>query len=83
MAKAKKLYTIYGKHSNIIGYEYRGEKYEVEYPVNSTYCCTSPKIQHADNQKRIDKELDTPTNNKAEAKDLDEVMRELYKMWEN
>ena len=56
--KAKKVSTIYGTYSNLVTYEYRGKCYDVEYSVCSSYCCTSPKVQHTDAQKRIDAELD-------------------------
>lgn len=52
--KAKKLYTDYGRYSNIVTYEYRGRKYEVEYANDWTYCCSTPKIQHEIAQARID-----------------------------
>ena len=29
-AKAKKVFTIYGTYSNLVTYEYRGVRYEVE-----------------------------------------------------
>lgn len=58
--KAKKLSTIYGKHSNIVTYEYRGMQYDVEYANDWTYCITSPKVQHEDAQARIDETLDNP-----------------------
>ena len=59
--KAKKVFTIYGTHANIVTYEYRGKHYDVEYPTCVNYCCTSPKVQHADAQKRIDAEIDNPS----------------------
>lgn len=59
--KAKKVSTIYGTYSNLVAYEYRGKFYDVEYPLCSCYCCTSPKVQHSDAQKRIDVELDNPS----------------------
>lgn len=72
MEKAKKIFTMYGKYSNTVTYEYRGMKYDVEYAKDYSYCVTSPKVQHQDAQKRIDKELDTP---KTEGKpfDFDEI----------
>lgn len=56
--KAKKLFTMYGKHSNIVTYEYRGMQYDVEYATDWTYCVTPAKIQHDDAQARIDKLLE-------------------------
>ena len=56
---AKKTgFVIYGKYSNLVEYEYRGEKYEVEYSNCWNYYCISPKIQHKDAQAKIDKKLD-------------------------
>ena len=56
--KAKKVFTIPGKHSNIVEYEYRGKHYEVEYAKDWTYCVTPAKIQHRDAQTRIDSEIE-------------------------
>lgn len=74
MARAKKVFTMYGKHSNVVTYEYRGREYDVEYPTNWTYCVTSPKVQHMDAQAKIDAELDNPVPEAdGEAFNLDEV----------
>lgn len=75
MAKANKVFTVYGKYSNTVTYEYRGEKYDVEYAKDYSYACTSPKIQHKDAQEKIDRMLDTP---KAEGKPID--LDEIWKM---
>lgn len=56
--KAKKVFTMYGKHSNIVTYEYRGMQYDVEYANDYTYCVTSPKVQHKDAQEKIDKMIE-------------------------
>jgi len=53
--KAKKLFTMYGKHSNTVTYEYRGKQYDVEYANDYTYCVTPAKVQHKDAQERIDR----------------------------
>lgn len=52
--KAKKVFTLYGKHSNVVTYEYRGKTYDVEYATDWTYCITPAKVQHEDAQRRID-----------------------------
>ena len=56
--KAKKLFTMYGKNSNIVTYEYRGMQYDVEYATNWNYCITPANIQHQDGQARIDKMIE-------------------------
>lgn len=67
MAKAKKIETYYGKYSNIVVYEYRGCRYEVEYANDFSYCCSPAWIQHKDAQEKIDKAIDKPkANSKAE-----------------
>ena len=55
MKTVKKLFTVYGKHSNIVTYEYKGKQYDVEYANNYTYCVTPAHIQHKDAQAKIDK----------------------------
>lgn len=55
---AKKLFTAYGKHSNVVTYEYRGRKYDVEYARDWTFCTTPANIQHEDAQRKIDKEIE-------------------------
>ena len=58
MYKAKKTgVVLYGKYSDVVEYEYRGHKYDVEYPKGFTYCCTSPKIQHENAQAKIDNDI--------------------------
>ena len=56
--KAKKLFTEYGKHSNIVTYEYRGRTYDVEYAKDWMYCATPAHIQHKDKQDQIDAEIE-------------------------
>lgn len=63
--KAQKTgFVMRGKYSDIVEYEYRGEKYEVEYAKGFTYCCTAPSIQHKNAQAAIDEELDNPKPDK-------------------
>ena len=73
--KAKKVFTTYGTYSNLVTYEYRGVRYEVEYPVCFNYCCTPPNVQHADAQRRIDAELDNPRNLDATSFDAEAVFK--------
>ena len=82
--KAKKTGVVMRyKYCSFVEYEYRGRKYEVEFANCSTYCVTSPKVQHEDAQARIDKELDTPKeaatekNTKTAWEALDEWFAEL------
>ena len=56
-SKAKKINTFYGQNYNTVEYEYRGHTYEVIYPNNWTLCVSSPRIQHEDAQRKIDKEI--------------------------
>ena len=58
MTRAKKIETFYGKYSNTVVYEYRGHTYDVEYAACTSYCATSPKIQHEDAQHKIDKMIE-------------------------
>lgn len=69
-SKATKLETIYGKYSNIVKYEYRGYKYEVEYSNSMDYCVTSAHIQHKDAQEKIDKLIESSENNNQEVEYL-------------
>lgn len=74
--KAKKLFTMYGKHCNTVTYEYRGKQYDVEYANNYTYCVTPAPVQHADAQARIDRmiEEENKQENKQEHEfNIDEV----------
>lgn len=60
--KAKKLFTMYGKHSNTVTYEYKGKQYDVEYANDYTYCVTPAWVQHRDAQAKIDKMLSQANN---------------------
>lgn len=63
-AKATGFKVKNRQYSTFVEYEYRGEKYEVEYANDFTYWVTSPKVQHEQAQARIDKDLDSPKPNK-------------------
>ncbi len=71
---AKKLFTIRDKYSTTITYEYRGHEYDVEYSNCWTYCVTPAKVQHQDEQRRIDRLIEQEAQVK-EVKpfDLDEI----------
>lgn len=60
----KKLFTMKGKYTSTVTYEYRGCQYEVEYSNCWTYCITPAHIQHRDAQEKIDKALDNPVQEK-------------------
>lgn len=60
--KAKKLFVMYGKHSNIVTYEYKGKQYDVEYAKDPTYCVTPACVQHRDAQAKIDKMISQADN---------------------
>jgi len=63
--KAKKLFTTYGKYSNIVTYEYRGRQYDVEYANDWTYGNgRNPKAQHEIEQEKIDKEIEWESKHK-------------------
>lgn len=64
--KAKKVFTMYGKYSNIVTYEYRGMQYEVEYANDWTYCVTPARIQHESAQAEIDKRIEEANKPKKE-----------------
>ena len=81
--EAKKLFTTYGKHSTIITYEYRGERYDVEYARDWSYCVPSARVQHKDAQARIDaliEERNKPQT--GNGTDWDEVWKLLEDTWE-
>ena len=59
--KAEKVFTIYGKHSNVVTYRYRGKTYDVEYATDWTYCTTPARVQHENAQRRIDELIDQET----------------------
>ena len=74
MVKVKKVATYRDKYSTTIEYEYRGKRYDVEYPNCVTYCVTPPKIQHEDAQRKIDAEIEREQNEKdTKGFDLDEI----------
>lgn len=57
--KAEKLFTTYGKYSDVVTYSYRGKTYDVEYSKCWTYGNGgSPARQHREAQARIDKEIE-------------------------
>ena len=66
--KAKKVFTMYGKHSNIVTYEYKGMQYDVEYATDYTYCVTPAHIQHRNAQAKIDKMIEQAGKPKKEHK---------------
>ena len=73
--KAKKLFTMYGKHSNTVTYEYRGKQYDDEYANDYTYCVTPAKVQHKDAQESIDRiiEQESKPEPQAEEFNIDDV----------
>ena len=77
--KAKKLFTMYGKHSNTVTYEYRGKQYDVEYANDYTYCVTPAKVQHKDAQERIDKIIEQESKSELQAEEfnIDDVFEVL------
>ena len=67
--KAKKILTMYGKYSDIVQYEYRGRKYEVEYAKDWSYGNGgNPARQHREAQERIDREIEEENKPKKEAR---------------
>ena len=70
--KAKKIATFRDKWFTTIEYEYRGHRYDVEYPNGNQVCCTPAHIQHRDAQDRIDKLIEAPAGQR-EPIDLDEI----------
>ena len=76
--KAQKTgFVFYGTHSNEVEYEYRGHKYFVEYPTGMSYWCTSPKVQHETEQKKIDRMIEDENKPKGEPIDWDEIFNML------
>ena len=77
--KAKKLFTMYGKHSNTVTYEYRGKQYDVEYANDYTYCVTPANVQHKDAQERIDKIIEQESKSELQAEEfnIDDVFEIL------
>ena len=82
--KVKKVATFYDKYSNTVVYEYRGIQYDVEYPTCRSYCCTAPKVQHMDAQRKIDRMLERPQAAEAEqeetSKTFEEQLDEIFEM---
>lgn len=50
--------TYNRQYSTFVEYEYKGHKYEVEYPNDMSYYVTSPRVQHELAQARIDEEIE-------------------------
>lgn len=62
--KAKKLFTIGNQYYWESEFEYRGQRYTVEYSSRYTTFIKKPaNVQHKEAQARIDKLLDNPANN--------------------
>lgn len=80
--KAKKIEAFYDKYFTTIVYEYRGQRYEVEYANGWQVCCTPAWIQHRDAQAKIDEMLDNPSQKPVaeENKPFEEQMDEIWKM---
>ena len=58
---AKKTgFVMHDKHMDVVEYEYRGCKYEVQYAKDWTMSITSPRVQHQTAQAKIDEDLDNP-----------------------
>ena len=58
MNAVQKVQTFYGQHFNRVEFEYRGRKYEVEYPNSHRVICPAAWVQHQSAQERIDKEIE-------------------------
>lgn len=71
METVKKLFTMYGKHSNVVTYEYRGKQYDVEYANDYTYCVTPAHIQHKNAQAKIDKIIEQESKPKQPIEEFD------------
>lgn len=56
--EVKKVQTFYDRYFTNIQFEYRGSKYEVEYPNSHRVVCTPAWVQHKLAQERIDKEIE-------------------------
>ena len=79
--KAKAIEKYYGKYFTEIVYEYRGNKYEVEYANGQGICVTPAWIQHRDAQEEIDKFLDNPKPPEKK-KTREEIEREFDLVYE-
>ena len=80
--KAKKTgFVIYSKYSNEVEYEYRGHKYFVEFPTGMAYGCTSPKLQHENEQEKIDHMI-AEKNKPHEPYNFDAEMKKIFEMLE-
>jgi hypothetical protein len=74
--KAKRLFTTYGKHVNMVTYEYRGHQYDVEFAKDWTYCTTPARLQHEYAQRRIDKKIESEASQKNnEPLDINEIWK--------
>lgn len=80
-AKAKKIESYRDKYFSTVVYEYRGCKYEVTYANGWQVCCTPARIQHRDEQAKIDDMIDNPKPlPKKSEKTIDEQMDEIWEM---
>jgi len=83
MTKAKKLFTMYGKHSDIVIYEYKEKTYEVEYSKDWKYGNGgNPAAQHREAQARIDKEIEEENKPRKEVKYEDTAEYGFELFWE-
>jgi len=82
--KAKKVMTIYGKHSNVVQYEYRGKTYDVEYATDWTYGNGgNPKLQHQEAQAKIDREIEEERKPKKEIRYEDTAEYGFNLFWDS
>lgn len=82
MKASRTGFVIHGKYSDIVEYEYKGAKYEVEYAKGMTYCCTPPHIQHKDAQEKIDKAVEADKLPKKQYKYEDTAEYALNMFWD-
>lgn len=84
MNKAKQTgLKIYRKYSDIVEYEYRGRKYEVEYAKDWSYGNGgNPAAQHREAQAWIDKAIEEESKPKKEVKYEDTAEYGFNMFWE-
>ena len=80
--KPKKVFTMYGKYSDVVTYSYKGSEYDVEYSKCWTYCTTPAHIQHQDAQRRIDEVIENEKKPKIK-QDIQAALDEFFEIMES
>lgn len=82
MSKAKKVLTVRDTYFTTIEYEYRNHKYDVTYANGFTCACTPARVQHRDEQEKIDKmiERERQTSERNDLQNFDEQIDDIWEL---